>query len=110
MLTTWLGIALFHPAAHAEGVEAGADVTATARVGTDGCLSDPAQCQWINFRDAAVVSPWISAQPNKQIQARADVDLRLHGLESQESTENHPVCRRPVSAPHGKTEDPEADP
>ena len=93
MWTAWLAVALLPPAAHASGVEAGAEVTATARVGTHGCMNDPGSCEWIDFRDAAVVSPWVSASPNDSVQARAHIDLRLHGpgdghgLESQVNTQ-----------------------
>jgi len=66
-------------AAHADEVDAGATVSATARVGTDGCLSTPLDCTWLSFRDAAVFSPWVEANPDDRVQAKARVDFRLHG-------------------------------
>jgi hypothetical protein len=33
----------------------------------------------MNFNDAAVFSPWVEANPDPQIQAKARVDFRLHG-------------------------------
>jgi hypothetical protein len=71
------------PLAHAE-VKAGGKVTATARVGTTGCVDESGAgsmlaCPWIDFRDAAVVSPWVEARPSAAVQARGALDLRLHG-------------------------------
>jgi len=92
MLTTWLSMAMLQSAAAGSPVEAGTDIAATARVGIDGCIRSTDSCSWTTFRDAVVVSPWVSTTPNDYVQARADLDLRVHGpgdgfgLESQENT------------------------
>ena len=74
-LLPWLSLSV----QAAPAVDGGAQVSATARVGTHGCMSTPTDCAWLDFNDAAVVSPWVSARPNDQVSARAALDLRLHG-------------------------------
>lgn len=78
MLSAWLSFALTASAADS-GVHSGADISAAARIGTNGCASDIAECEWVNFRDAAVFSPWASAKPNPNVAARGAMDIRVHG-------------------------------
>ncbi len=70
-------------AAHAE-VKGGGNVAATVRVATTGCIDEQGvkrvtACPWMDFRDAAVLSPWVEARPGSQVRARAAIDLRFHG-------------------------------
>lgn len=93
-LLPWFGLS-----AHAgPAIDGGAEVSATARVGTNGCTSNPSACDWLSFNDAAVVSPWVSARPNTQVSARAALDLRLHGPSSghglESSTQQQPWSLR----------------
>ena len=89
MLTTvlWMGLA----AQAGPSMKAGAGVRTTARLSTQDCLSTPAQCRWLNFRDAAVLSPWASASPSRDVSARIDVDLRIHGRATGYGLEARPV-------------------
>ena len=63
----------------ADTVSWGGEIAATARVSTSGCIDQPDRCQWTHFNDTAVVSPWVSAKPNDQVSARAEIALRFHG-------------------------------
>ncbi|MAY79613.1 MAG: hypothetical protein CL930_02410 [Deltaproteobacteria bacterium] len=62
-----------------EGVQAGASVSGTARIGISECADAVGECPWINFNDTAVFSPWATANPNPNVSARAHFDVRLHG-------------------------------
>jgi len=81
-------LALTIGTAVAEGVQSGGTVSATARVGISGCTDDPAACRWLSFQDAAVFSPWVIAKPDSRVQAKAQVDFRLHGPTSASSAED----------------------
>jgi hypothetical protein len=78
-----LMLAMSSAVAQAE-VKGGGKVTATARVGTTGCIDQagtkrPSACTWMDFNDAAVLAPWIEARPNQRVHVRAAIDLRFHG-------------------------------
>jgi hypothetical protein len=72
-------LALLIGTAQAGAVEAGGTISAVARVGGVGCADGLGACGWVDFRDAAVFSPWVEAKPDTRIQAKARIDLRLHG-------------------------------
>jgi len=75
----WLPLLASTSGALASDTNWGAQISATARAGIHGCTGGPQSCQWIHFNDTAVVSPWVSAKPNDQVSAKAEVDLRFHG-------------------------------
>lgn len=65
--------------AQAESVTAGASASATARVGTHGCIDQPSECEWLSFRDAATFSPWVKSEPNPHVAAKGALTFRAHG-------------------------------
>ena len=78
-MLTGLVLLLLPLAGAADDVEGGANISATARVGTSNCTATLDGCGWLSFNDAAVFSPWVSARPNASVSARASMDIRLHG-------------------------------
>ena len=70
---------VWSPFAQAESITAGASATATARVGTHGCVDQPSECEWLSFRDAATFSPWVKSEPNTNVAAKGALTFRVHG-------------------------------
>ena len=90
MTIAWLILGTIQTASAVEATNAGAEVSATARVGTSHCWTQPTTCQWMDFRDTAVFSPWVQATPTNTVSARAAIDVRAHGPGNGHGLESEP--------------------